>query len=240
MNEKTTTTFAQRVRALAERTADAFSWDNYSGYRWTAAVAMLLRRGYSDREAEAILRSKWTRWAADMASSRKGWRYGRTSSSDLARFLDVQARGCASRDAFKQLVAELVAGTFGSSEVLLPTPEQLAQTFLAKLQQEIGADQYAEACRRNDTTDRSAGSCASHDFCDANIVMAAAFEDLSGIAVDVDDDQHLTIWNTASDIARDEMCAQHQRTTTLAAALKACTGAVSVTVRETRTTKGGK
>ena len=104
----TTTTIAERVRALSERTADAYSWDNYEGHRWPAAIAMLVRRGYSDREVEAIMRSKWTRWAADMASSRRSYRYGRTSSMDLARFLDTMPA-----DQREAQVALLVAGTFG-------------------------------------------------------------------------------------------------------------------------------
>ena len=99
-----------RAVALAEATADAYSWDNYGEARWLACARMLLRRGYTEREAEAILRSKWTRWAADRASSRKGWRYGRTNSADLARMLEHGAEP-GSRE-----VAQLVAGTFGSCE----------------------------------------------------------------------------------------------------------------------------
>ena len=78
-----------RARALADRTADAYSYDNYGEVAWRASAALLLRRGYTEADAETILRSKWTRWAADMASDRKGWRYGRTTSTDLARFLDT-------------------------------------------------------------------------------------------------------------------------------------------------------
>ncbi len=99
------------AQALAERTSDAYSYDNYGYQGWLAATVMLLRRGYSERETEAILRSKWTRWAGDKASYRKSWRYGRTNGADLARFLDsmnVAARA--------QEVAELVAGTFGGVE----------------------------------------------------------------------------------------------------------------------------
>jgi len=106
------TTIRERAQALADKTADAYSWDNYSGDRWQASIAMLLRRGYSDREAEAIMRSKWTRWAGDMASGRKGYRYGLTNSADLARFLDSMKA-----DERARQVAELVAGTFGTGEV---------------------------------------------------------------------------------------------------------------------------
>ena len=96
-----------RAAALAAHTADAYSFDNYGEQRWLASARMLLRRGYTGQEAEAILRSKWTRWAADMASDRKGWRYGRTSSADLARCLDTMDPAQRAAE-----VAELVAGTF--------------------------------------------------------------------------------------------------------------------------------
>jgi hypothetical protein len=102
-----TTDLKATARAVAERTADAYSWDNYGEARWYACALMLLKRGYSEQEAEAILRSKWTRWAADAASNRKGWRYGRTTSADLARFLDATPEPLRSAE-----VAELVSGTF--------------------------------------------------------------------------------------------------------------------------------
>lgn len=104
---KTTTDLRARARAVADACADAFSWDNYGERGWRSAALVLLTRGYSEREAEAILRSKWTRWAADAASERKGWRYGRTTGADLARFLDAQPV-----DRLAIEVAELVAGTF--------------------------------------------------------------------------------------------------------------------------------
>ena len=45
---------------------------------------MLRKRGYNDQQIEAIIRSKWTRWARDMASTYKG------SAPKLAAFLDAQ------------------------------------------------------------------------------------------------------------------------------------------------------
>jgi len=49
--------------ALAAKTSDAYSADSYTN--WTACARLLARLGYDEREAEAILRSKWTRWARD-------------------------------------------------------------------------------------------------------------------------------------------------------------------------------
>jgi len=61
--------------------------------------------------AIAILRSKWTRWAADAATSPTK-RYGRATAKDLARFLDNSRNfGNSGRDV-AAAVAQLVAETF--------------------------------------------------------------------------------------------------------------------------------
>jgi len=48
---------------LAEKTVDAYSADRYAS--WENVAKLLLRHGYSERQAEAIMRSKWARWAGD-------------------------------------------------------------------------------------------------------------------------------------------------------------------------------
>lgn len=89
------------ARALAERTADAYSWGRYRS--WEAVAALLLARGYNAREAEAIMRSKWTRWAGDMS----GARYGRIPAKAVGVYLDTMAPDRRAKE-----VAELVAETF--------------------------------------------------------------------------------------------------------------------------------
>jgi hypothetical protein len=71
-----------QIAALAESTADAYSADSYAS--WSAVAGALLRRGYTAAQAESIMRSKLTRWAADQANSRDG----RATANDLLRFLD--------------------------------------------------------------------------------------------------------------------------------------------------------
>ena len=71
-----------QVQALADRTADSYSCDRYAS--WKACAAALLRRGYTDRQAEEILRSKFTRWAADQSDAADG----RATAADLLRFMD--------------------------------------------------------------------------------------------------------------------------------------------------------
>lgn len=54
------------VLALADKTSDAYSYDRVRS--WKALVRALLRAGYTEREAEAILRSKYVRWGCDRIS----------------------------------------------------------------------------------------------------------------------------------------------------------------------------
>lgn len=72
----------QASLALAARTGDAYSFGRYAS--WPAVCAALLRRGYDDKQVEAIVRSKWTRWAAD-ASNKP---HGKATSNDLLRWMD--------------------------------------------------------------------------------------------------------------------------------------------------------
>ena len=88
------------VAEFARELADAYSTSNYAG-GWGPCIKMLRRHGYNDQQIEAIIRSKWTRWAADASSAR----YGRATSADLARFLRDVKR-------LKEQVDYLVTGTF--------------------------------------------------------------------------------------------------------------------------------
>lgn len=60
-----TDTMKRRAQAaiLAERTKDAYSFNRYGS--WQEVARRLLRMGFSEAEAEAVMRSKITRWAAD-------------------------------------------------------------------------------------------------------------------------------------------------------------------------------
>lgn len=71
------------VQELAEQLEDAYSSGRYKN-GWSGCIKMLRRRGYNDRQIEAILRSKWTRWANDSSHNPNSL----STSGDLARFLD--------------------------------------------------------------------------------------------------------------------------------------------------------
>ena len=66
----------------------AYSSDSFTS--WKACVRLLSARGYRPDEAEAILRSKWMRWASDNMRAGRG----RATSQDLARFLDDPRNQC--------------------------------------------------------------------------------------------------------------------------------------------------
>lgn len=87
-------TKAQALRAqavgLARRTKDAYSVSRYAS--WTAITKALLHHGYTPLAAEAILRSKITRWAADASSADHGRATARDLMIYLKRYPDVVER----------------------------------------------------------------------------------------------------------------------------------------------------
>ncbi|MFM9469743.1 hypothetical protein ACKI1K_43920, partial [Streptomyces scabiei] len=80
---------------------DAYSADRYNS--WPAVAQVLINRGYNDRQVEAIMRSKWTRWANDNA---RNWRKPGTAM-DVLRFIDNPRNNCTMHE-----VNELVRYTF--------------------------------------------------------------------------------------------------------------------------------
>lgn len=57
--------FAQEDEAkrIADKCRDAYSADAYAN--WTKCALVCLKRGLNAAQTEAVLRSKWTRWARD-------------------------------------------------------------------------------------------------------------------------------------------------------------------------------
>lgn len=79
---------ADRIAASTGRPfgeGGAYSSDAYTPNAWRECCRMLARRGFSGKQIEWIMRSKFTRWASD---GRKAKAWGRATSKDLARFLD--------------------------------------------------------------------------------------------------------------------------------------------------------
>lgn len=101
----------EQAAEIARQTEDAYSFDAYTPEGWRQCCLMLAKRGYDARQIEAVMRSKWTRWAGDNDSDRK--RYGQYNSTTLARFIDemIAKRGIRKVNAE---IADLVVGTFGA------------------------------------------------------------------------------------------------------------------------------
>ena len=51
------------VDSMVKKTEDAYSADSFNS--WKSVVSLLDKMGYNYVEAEAILRSEWTRWCRD-------------------------------------------------------------------------------------------------------------------------------------------------------------------------------
>lgn len=62
----------------------------------------------------------------------------------------------------------------------LPSPHELARGFSRVLRKRLSPDELAECVRRNDS-EANPGICHSHDFCDANMAMAEAWELLTSL-----------------------------------------------------------
>ena len=75
---------SERAKYLAEKTSGSYSFNRYKN--WNSVIQMLINKGYTNDEIEAIVMSKWTRWACDQ-DTRKGVRYGHHTSKALERFM---------------------------------------------------------------------------------------------------------------------------------------------------------
>lgn len=84
---------------VARETANAYSHDAYGEKEWQKLCRMLVRAGWTIEETEAIVRSKWTRWARDAKSREQG------KATDVIEFMSKLKN-------VKAQVAELVEGTF--------------------------------------------------------------------------------------------------------------------------------
>lgn len=79
----------------------------------------------------------------------------------------------------------------------LPTAKELARRFDEVLRDHVTRQEYGEILRLN-CKEEYKDSCASHDFCDANMVMLEAMKSF-GIPEDmaVEDDQCHRLWQDA-------------------------------------------
>jgi hypothetical protein len=91
------------------------------------------------------------------------------------------------------------------SDMVTEQETSLAYEFAAILREWLSEAEFEEVRRRNALPEYDdAGACASHDFCDANIVMEEAFKRVFNREPDVSTEADTDIWNTAWDTAKRE------------------------------------
>ena len=86
-----------------------------------------------------------------------------------------------------------------------PTVSEVSQEFDRVLREWLTAAEYAEAVRMNQTEEYR-DSCATHNFCDANMAMFEAMERCGIAADDITGDANLPLWNAAWNAWRDTYC----------------------------------
>ena len=144
-----------------------------------SGVGVWLNYAGADMTSEAKFQVVALKWVADA-----GWQH---SGSDLDLF---------ETDDADQLARSLPNFTL---------PRGIASAFADLIEQECADD--LDAIRTRNASEAYKGCCASHDFCDANMPMAAAFEAITGRPLVGDAgiaDADLELVNMAWDIARAE------------------------------------
>lgn len=81
------------------------------------------------------------------------------------------------------------------------TTKQLGEVFTQYLRREIGPQRFTEVVRRN-AVEQSPSVCHSHDFIDANEVMAEAFRAVIGREIDLQSDADCALWSDAWAVAK--------------------------------------
>jgi hypothetical protein len=82
-----------------------------------------------------------------------------------------------------------------------PLPADLARAFTRRLARQLSPWQIQRVRARN-RRETHPFTCHSHDFCDANDVMAAAFRTLTGRTVNTQTGADRALWNAAWALAR--------------------------------------
>lgn len=70
----------------------------------------------------------------------------------------------------------------------------IAKQFIANIQRWLTIEERAKVDDRN-KIDRD--SCATHDFCDANVAMNAAFLSVTGREIDLQNQTEIDLWSDA-------------------------------------------
>src|SRR5262245_18477176 len=94
------------------------------------------------------------------------------------------------------------------------TDQMIADTFVRLLRAELTPEDFAEMRRRNATAEyRDTGCCASHDFTDANMVLADAFEEfgIDAVQTEIDDQGFTARWNRVWALAMPQLTGETEK-----------------------------
>ena len=78
----------------------------------------------------------------------------------------------------------------------------LAKVFGEKVQEALTTTEFRAAVDANKSDEPNSPVCHTHDYCDANMLMHAAWLDFFGQEPDVSSDDDTLIWNEAWSIAK--------------------------------------
>jgi hypothetical protein len=111
---------------------------------------------------------------------------------------------------------------------MIAQTEALAAEFVEQLRAELPPARFAEMQNLNATADD--GVCHSHDYCDSNVLMMEAFEQVVGREIDLQSDDDRALWSAAWRYALTHGLGQDAEVEAAAAEADDTLGAVSVQV----------
>lgn len=79
---------------------------------------------------------------------------------------------------------------------------ELANEFSRIVKRDLSDKLFEINLRNKEQSYILSNCCATHDFCDANELMAEAFKTVVGTEIDLQNDVHLDLWNNAWNIAK--------------------------------------
>lgn len=145
---------------------DSPIWDGFAhGTTWN---------GWADISITPAVQTAVAIWLDGESDSVDDWRALQPGPDGLVDLsgghtpnIDEDATACAALGRALELLTGLVTS--------------LSARFVERLKETLTTEQWAEMLRRNaEAWDSPFDTCASHDFCDSNMVMAAAFLDVVG------------------------------------------------------------
>lgn len=81
--------------------------------------------------------------------------------------------------------------------------DRIAREFCNLLRSQLNTSEFNEMVWRHVNEGYvSSNACVSHEYCDANMVMAEAFEAVVGEIAKVVNEQHVALWSAAWDAAK--------------------------------------